>query len=60
MEEFKETGRKLEAKFISKVGMYHPPPFTFILQGQEQAYLNIASIHLGVKVECEIRNSRRT
>ena len=34
--------------------MYHPPPFTFILQVREQVYLNIASIHLGVKVECEV------
>ena len=27
--------RKPETKFISKVGIFHPPPFLYILQVQE-------------------------
>ena len=30
------AGRKPETKFISKVGIFYPPPFLYILQARER------------------------
>ena len=51
-----EEGGNRKPSFISKVRIFYPIPFTFILEVQELLYLYVASIHMGVKVEQEIRN----
>ena len=50
---------ELETKFISKVGIFYPPLYIFILHAWECAYLSIASIYKGVKMELEHQNIYR-
>ena len=49
-------GRKPETKFNSRVRIFYPIPFTFILQVCELAYLYVAKVHMGVMVEWEYQN----